>query len=633
MTRTAARKSGKEPEAGWLEEVIACLEDGRPVRKELPEGGRLHVDRPLPFLAVYLGDIKGEDGDGDPLAREVVQSNASYLLAPDAAAAGPVIEAVGKVLKRKAGAFMVLRFAEFEHDDLLTGDAPHLPPFRIALAHTHEPVVREAAAAFENAVTAFEFRFRTPQVEMRQEDGHEQADGETFAPPFPHITVRFAPIYRQPDSKDDYPELRERLLANLFDAGLRAFATYVQGTTPLRLTTHRALGRKAFIDAVRRTDRGIDEIAASFDFLLAVTPINAEAAWQAFEASGFSIHPRFLYRPLTVHIETAKRKLFSISFDHLEDPVLYRLYREKQYELDLQLSVIAARQTRPFMDFGRALYGPVEPPLLRMAQDILAATAELPAAAPADEEEADCYILDRRARTMIAAYHRDYADFDVSVELRDDLPSGLMVSGRRLLISRHTAMSRRRVEPLLSHEIGVHLLTYFNGSAQGLRLFRSGLAGYEGMQEGLAVFAEYLAGGMTRERLRLLAGRVVGCAAMLDGAGFAETFRLLAGDHGFPQADAFNTTLRLYRGGGLAKDAIYLRGLLQLLDHLRSGGELAPFWMGKISASHFGIMQELAERGLLRPPAVVPHFISHPDAGPRLEKARAGLTPLDMVQH
>jgi hypothetical protein len=37
-------------------------------------------------------------------------------------------------------------------------------------------------------------------------------------------------------------------------------------------------------------------------------------------------------------------------------------------------------------------------------------------------------------------------------------------------------MARGRVEALLSHEVGVHLLTYFNGSAQGLRLFRSGLA-------------------------------------------------------------------------------------------------------------------------------------------------------------
>jgi uncharacterized protein (TIGR02421 family) len=193
-------------------------------------------------------------------------------------------------------------------------------------------------------------------------------------------------------------------------------------------------------------------------------------------------------------------------------------------------------------------------------------------------------------------------------------------------------MARHRVEALLSHEIGVHLLTYFNGSAQGLRLFRSGLSGYEGLQEGLAVFAEYLAGGLTTGRLRLIAARVVGCAAMLDGASFEETFRILVKDHGFPELGAFNLVLRLYRGGGLAKDAIYLRGLYEVLDHLGKGGSLDPFWMGKISASHFGIIQELNTRGLLKAPQVRPAFLSHAGARRRLERARHGLSPIDLLK-
>ena len=176
-----------------------------------------------------------------------------------------------------------------------------------------------------------------------------------------------------------------------------------------------------------------------------------------------------------------------------------------------------------------------------------------------------------------------------------------------------------------------HLLTYFNGSAQGLRLFRSGLSGYEGMQEGLAVFAEYLSGGMPPERLKLIAGRGIGCASMLDGATFAETYSMLIKDYDFSAPAAFNLVLRLYRGGGLAKDAIYLRGLLGLLDHLKNGGTLEPFWMGKIAASHFTVMQELAERGLLRMPAVYPLFLDTEDGRTRLERARNGMRPLDMI--
>jgi hypothetical protein len=119
---------------------------------------------------------------------------------------------------------------------------------------------------------------------------------------------------------------------------------------------------------------------------------------------------------------------------------------------------------------------------------------------------------------------------------------------------------------------------------------------------------------------------------MLDGATFAETYSMLVGDYNFSEPAAFNLVLRLYRGGGLAKDAIYLRGLLALLDHLENGGALEPFWMGKIAASHFKVMQELADRGLLRLPAIQPIFL-HTGAGrARLERARSGMRPLDMIQ-
>jgi uncharacterized protein (TIGR02421 family) len=206
-----------------------------------------------------------------------------------------------------------------------------------------------------------------------------------------------------------------------------------------------------------------------------------------------------------------------------------------------------------------------------------------------------------------------------------------MVSSDRLLIARTTTMARERVEALLSHEVGVHLLTYCNGSGHGLRLFRSGLAGYEGAQEGLAVLAEYLVGGMTTARLRLIAARVVACAAMLDGAGFVETYRLLTREHGFAPPGAFNIALRLYRGGGLAKDAVYLRGLLEILAHLRGGGDLEPFWLGKIAARHFAVMQELSLRGLAKAPRLTPQFMSAKGADDRLARLRAGLSPLDLI--
>ena len=623
------RPISPQMEENWLADILECIREGKSVRRELPRGGRLHIDRPLPFLCVHIaGD------DAEPAARDIAQANASYLVAPHADEAIPVIEAIEAILKERFGVFLLFDIGELSQDRFLTDDAPFLPPFEVSVWSSTDAV--GAAGAFSAAVSDSEARFRTPRVE-KMDAASSSAD--KLLPReigCSAIAVRFAPVYRQPGSGDIYPELREQLVGMLFDAELKALSSFIEAHQIFKLTTHRALGRKAFVEAVSRVDRSIDEVASTFDFLLAVTPINAEAAFEAFLAGGSGADPPFLYRPLGLQVEAVKRKLFSIPFDHLEDPVLHQLYREKQQELDLQLSLLSSRQSPKFVEFGRALYGVVKRPLLCEARAIVTTLAgnELTGGDDIGSENtiADCFQVARRANAMIAAYRRQLEDFQVAVELRDDLPSGLMVSGHRLLIARSTLMDIRRVEPLLSHEIGVHLLTYFNGSAQGLRLFRSGLSGYEGMQEGLAVFAEYLSGGMPPERLKLIAGRVIGCASMLDGATFAETYSMLIKDYDFSAPAAFNLVLRLYRGGGLAKDAIYLRGLLALLDHLKNGGTLEPFWMGKIAASHFTVMQELAERGLLRMPAVYPLFLDTEEGRARLERARNGMRPLDMIQ-
>lgn len=596
------------------------------MRLEFEDAGRLHIDRPLPFICVHvLG------GSGSGAAIDVVSANASYLIAPDFDSAVALVKAVSAAMIEKFGAFLVLDVGEFEQDRLLSADAPYLPPFEITISATDEPETRVARDHFASATEAVVAKFRSPQVTKLLAVDDENACLSAAISGLPCLTICFAPIYRVPESDNIYPDLRERVVANIFDAGLQAVAAFLTATRTLEFPTHRALGRRAFVVAVERADRAIDDIASAFDFLLAVTPINSAAAWHEFKTTGFHCAPRLLYRPLTVQVDAEKKRLFSVPFDHFEDPVLSNLYREKREELDLQLSMLAARETPRFVELGRALYGRIEPELLDAAKKILARPHKYSQTVKQDDDNANCYDVKRAALGMIHNYHSKYADFDATVEIRDDLPAGLMVSDSRLLISRNTNMPKARLTALLSHEIGVHLLTYFKASAQGLRIFRSGLAGYEGLQEGLAVFAEYLVGGMTAERMRLIAARVVACTAMLEGATFAETFDILVRDFGFSQTSSFNMTVRIYRGGGLVKDAIYLRGLLEVLAHLQEGGTLVPFWMGKVALSHFGVMQELNTRGLLAAPLISPAFLQHSRAKNGLDNARSGLTPNDMV--
>lgn len=601
--------------------IKACLEKNGPIRLDLNGKGRLFMDRPMPFLAVHVGQRSA-------VARDIAMANSSYLLAANLTDAVTVIKLIGKAMAERFGAFVVFDVGELAKDELAE-DAPYLAPFTVTASAPPDRTAQAALSTLVNGIQTASARYRTPRIDRLKLDDDAHASLARKIPAFSVITLRFAPIYKVPQSSEVYPELRDRLVANLFDAVLQSAADFARIATCLEPASHRALGRRVFVDAVQRADRAIDEIARRFDFLLAVTPINSEDAWSEFKSSNFERAPHFLYRPLAFNIADSKKALFAINLDRFEDPVLTTLYREKQTELDQQLSMLSARGERQFVELGRALYRSIEPRLSQAAHDILQATAG--SQSGDDSDTVDYRFLERRAKIMIDRYATQSKGFAASVAVRDDLPAGMMVSNGQLLISRHSAMAKGRVEALLSHEVGVHLLTYFNGSGHGLQIFRSGLAGYEGVQEGLAVLAEYLSGGMTVARLRLLAARVCAVAGMLDGASFVDTFALLHHKHGFSDRNAFNIALRVHRGGGLAKDAIYLRGLLELLDHLSRGGVLDSFWMGKIASSHLSVMQELSLRGLLGPPQTLPQFLDAPGADQRLARLKTGLSPLDLI--
>jgi uncharacterized protein (TIGR02421 family) len=199
-------------------------------------------------------------------------------------------------------------------------------------------------------------------------------------------------------------------------------------------------------------------------------------------------------------------------------------------------------------------------------------------------------------------------------------------------VSARSQIPASRVEALIQHEVGTHVLTYHNGRTQRLRHLYTGFAGYEALQEGLAVLAEYLVGGLSRPRLRLLAARVVAARRLIEGATFVETFRELDRAYGFDRRTAYGVTMRTYRGGGLTKDVVYLRGLRQILAYLARGGELSPLFVGKIATQHIPIIQELQWRGVLREPPLTPRYMSRADTLRRLERLAGGISVTALLE-
>ena len=590
------------------------LADEGSVRVNLDAGGILHIDRPVPFI--MLNEASQGDNASKTAAYMIATAAPSYLTAPELDGIESALAEVVDTLKQAAGNVLTIQVCELDNDTPKESESSVLPPFEVIVAATEDGPSQRAAKTLENAICNVEAQYRTPDI-------HRKTLDEANAPRL-HLT--FAPIYQQPEGKGIYPELRLRLVGAFFDALLQAVEAFAKDSGLETPTTHRTYGKRKYLDALRNLDHQIDDVSKSFDYLLSLTPINSDQAWQEFKESGYSETPRLLYRPLAVDVNAQREALFEISFEDIEDPLLYDLYREKQEELALQLMLLEMRATPRFRNAGRLFYGAVDAAVLGSAKEILAAPKSAGDANTGSDGTVDSSELQEAAEKMICDFREEWAGFDGTTQIRDDLPAGMMVSGSKLMISSQTQISANRLDALLAHELGVHMFTYCTGDAQGLRLFRSGLAGYEAVQEGLAVFAEYLTGGLTQTRMRLLAARVIGCDAMLDGASFAETFTLLSETYGFSRRGAFNITLRIYRSGGFAKDAIYLRGLKEVLDHIAAGKPLEPFWIGKIATAHFSIIEELTDRGLLKVHIKSPPFLNTDGAKKRLQLAQSGLS-------
>jgi uncharacterized protein (TIGR02421 family) len=371
-------------------------------------------------------------------------------------------------------------------------------------------------------------------------------------------------------------------------------------------------------------DAGLVEVACAFDHLVDVTPVDVEDARAAFRAAGCREEPRFHYRPLTIDPAGLRQRLARLPLADVEDPALSALFDAKRRELECELRLVEQRNTPAFLDTSLELYGGLEPELVATAGALLDRARQK--ASPRDRRApVGALAFARRAGEEIAYYRSQWPAVHATVVVRDDLP-GVMVSDGQLLVGRRLTLEPGRVEALIHHEVGTHVVTHENGRAQPLELLGVGLPGADETQEGLAVLAEFLVGGLTPARLALLAARVVAVDRLLTGEPFAGTFHRLHRHHRFPPGPAFRVVMRVYRSGGLTKDAIYLRGLERLLSHLGAGGSLEPLLVGKLDLLHVPVVEELAGCGLLGPPPLRPRWLSHPRAAEGLAQLQAGLS-------
>jgi uncharacterized protein (TIGR02421 family) len=420
------------------------------------------------------------------------------------------------------------------------------------------------------------------------------------------------------------------MTASLGKALSQAFYAFSHARARYKPAHYHELGRQAMTSAVREVDRKLARVGDNFDLLLHVTPVNAEAAWHALQRHRFNRAPEFHYRPLAFDPGALKRLLYGAPLDTVEDPALHQLFTAKRDELDRQITMLADRGTERFLLGSQQIYGRPGDSLRRAAKEIL---EQLPPHGRDDRigDAVDAPVFARLAERELAHYRRSDPDLVARVEVRKDVP-GVMVSKGRLLVGHTTKVAKARVAATLHHEVGTHIVTYYNGLKQPFQQFHAGMPGYEEMQEGLAVLSEFLVGGLSRPRLRLLAARVLAVDDVVNGADFIDTFGRLHDDHGFSQRAAYSIAMRVHRGGGFTKDAVYLRGLLKVFDYLAAGGILDSLFVGKLAFEHIDLVEELGWRRVIKPASLRPRYLDDADSRERLSLIRSGARVLDMVR-
>ena len=373
-------------------------------------------------------------------------------------------------------------------------------------------------------------------------------------------------------------------------------------------------------------DRSLTELERTIDPLLNVTSAHASEAWADFQRSGFSAVPTLRSRPLSFEPDAIKRRLYNLEIERVEDPALRGLFLSKRDEVMRQITLLEDRDTSRFVYESLQIYGEPSEALVVDADELLA-KIEIPTPRSGSVTAGG---FAEAAQRELDYYSSRYPGFDSELEIRPDV-ADIMVSHGRLLIPAAASFRGDRVEPLIQHEVGTHVVTYQNGRAQPLQILAVGMPGYDETQEGLAVLAEYVSGGLDPQRMRLLAGRVVAIRRMLDGARFLDIFEELRERYSFAPKTAWGVTIRVARSGGLTKDVIYLRGITRVLEFVAERKSIDALLVGKLSLEHVPLVEELTARGVLSQAWIRPRWAESEDARERMQRVFDGLSVHDLV--
>ncbi len=335
-----------------------------------------------------------------------------------------------------------------------------------------------------------------------------------------------------------------------------------------------------------------------------VEPVNeVEEKKKFFE--GKAREPKFKYPFVYFDPKAVRNKIESI---HIPEGELHEIYERKKEKIITILRMIENRGHREHMtELSEKLYGKPEKETIKLAKKILRRKI-LITGLRKPRREVSSEVL----KEVMGVALKKYGLKTWRVELSSKKLVTVHPVERRITIGYDRWFSKKDVERLIVHEIGVHALRAENGFNQPLRIFVTGFPSYLSTEEGLAIYFEKRARVLNLYKWREYAARVLAIDMVYNGHGFREVFDKIKA-FGFGDEKAWDITVRVFRGGGFLKDHVYLQGFNQVSKVMKDEKNIRLLYTGKVGIKDMPLIEHLLEIGEINKPLYLPKMVRRLD--------------------
>ncbi|MAO08358.1 MAG: hypothetical protein CL596_06570 [Alteromonas sp.] len=344
-----------------------------------------------------------------------------------------------------------------------------------------------------------------------------------------------------------------------------------------------------------KIDRELHKLVQKIEMLNYINPTNIEQEKRNFFASKYNVNPNFKYKRIDFNAHKLQQALFSQDIDTIQDEETRKFYREVIYDYSGLIQCIESigKGEKFYFNVLKSFGTPTEKDV-QNAQFILHFKDE-----KFNQEMFPVFNVDEAL-----AYFQEFAkkfDFQYNVKISNKISAAAMVQNntQTLFLKKNHRFSANQLKVLANHEIGVHMVTTFNGINQPLKIFYNGFPKNVETQEGLAVFSEYMSGCLTLYRLKELAYRVLAADSLRKGFNFCDTFDLLHNQYKLNREESYNISLRAHRGGGFTKDYTYLTGLKKVYTYYKRQKDLNTLLTGKVNIGNADLINTWKEKGII----------------------------------